>query len=72
MIDLRRNNAGLDLLNLCSGCAIKHSVANPTFQQEYIECNAGLNNDQNSIQKCSPGLLFDSNRLTCDYAGLVG
>jgi hypothetical protein len=23
------------------------------------------------VQSCSPGLLFDSNKLTCDYAGLV-
>ncbi|WP_371627563.1 carbohydrate-binding module family 14 protein [Streptomyces sp. NBC_01116] len=27
--------------------------------------------DEHTIGKCSPGLLFDSNKLTCDYAGLI-
>ncbi|KND23292.1 carbohydrate-binding module family 14 protein [Streptomyces anulatus] len=26
---------------------------------------------KHTIGRCSPGLLFDSNKLTCDYAGLV-
>jgi hypothetical protein len=61
----------LDLPSLCSGCSQKRLVANPNSQQRYIECNGGENGNQNSVQKCSPGLLFNSNKLTCDYAGLV-
>jgi hypothetical protein len=61
----------LDLPSLCSGCSQKRLVANPNSQQRYIECNGGENGNQNSVQKCSPGLLFDSNKLTCNYAGLV-
>ncbi len=61
----------LNLPSLCSGCSQKRLVANPNSQQRYIECNGGQNGNQNSVQKCSPGLLFDSNKLTCDYAGLV-
>jgi hypothetical protein len=61
----------LDLPSLCSGCWEKHLVANPNSQERYIECNGGPNNDENSVKKCSPGLLFDKDRLTCDYHGLV-
>jgi hypothetical protein len=58
----------LNLEALCSGCTNIYTVANPNCQQEYILCNV---NGMNSIQKCGSGLLFDSQNLTCDYAGLV-
>jgi hypothetical protein len=61
----------LDLPSLCSGCWKKHLVANPNSQERYVECNGGPNNVENSVKKCSPGLLFDKDRLTCDYHGLV-
>jgi hypothetical protein len=57
----------LNLDDLCSGCSARHLVANPNSQQRYIECSS----TGNRVQKCSPGLLFDSKKLTCDYAGLV-
>jgi hypothetical protein len=65
------NDANLNLRFLCKGCTITHIVANPYCQQKYIECNGGPNNDQNIIQQCRPGLIFDSNMMTCNYAGLV-
>jgi len=64
-------DADLDLDKLCSGCSERHLVENPNSQQRYIECNGGPDNNENSVKKCSPGLLFDPNRLTCDYSGLV-
>jgi hypothetical protein len=57
----------LNLDNLCAGCSLKHLVANPNSQKRYIECNGGDDGQTNSVQSCSPGLLFDPNRLTCDY-----
>ena len=27
--------------------------------------------DRGAVRKCEPGLLFDANRLTCNYGGLV-
>jgi len=64
-------DADLNLDTLCSGCSERHLVENPNSQQRYIECNGGPDNNENSVKKCSPGLLFDPNRLTCDYSGLV-
>jgi hypothetical protein len=61
----------LDLPSLCSGCWEKHLVVNPNSQGRYVECNGGPNNDENTVKKCSPGLLFDKDKLTCDYQGLV-
>jgi len=69
--DNNSEDADLDLDNLCSDCSEKHLVENPNSQERYIECNGGPDNNTNSIRKCSPGLLFDSNKLTCDYSGLV-
>ncbi len=58
----------LNLLEICNGCGIAHTVSHPNCQHKYKLCNAGMN----SIQECSLGLLFDNERLTCDYAELVG
>ncbi len=61
----------LNLDDLCAGFPENHLVANPNSQKRYVECNGGPNNDENSVKKFSPVLLFDKNRLTCDYHGLV-
>jgi hypothetical protein len=56
---------GLD--NDCSDCSSAYSKAHPNSANQYILCKNGMKR----IVKCSPGLIFDFNRQTCDYKGLV-
>jgi hypothetical protein len=46
-------------------------VPHPNNERKYILCNAGPNSARKQIKKCSEGLVFDKENLTCEYTAIV-